>query len=201
MGKYDPGENSVKKYHLCKQHLRKKVALNDCNCRFIRRKVPQNIRGVTAGLGKDGKMTSDYKLVGCLFSEYRKIRIKKNSVFRHFSRSVELNFCWLALSGCNCCFIRPKLHFGIRGVTTLLGNYRKMTLEHKLVGCLIRSPWHEVNDSSIQFFVNFFWVAVVVLLDKNRLMKLGESRLYQGMMWKWRQSMYYLDAWLKFLNM
>ena len=141
------------------------------------------------------------KLVGCLFSEYRKIRTKKNSVFRHFSRSVELNLCWLALSGCNCCFIKPILHFGIRGVTTLLDNYRKMTLKHKLVGCLIRSPWHEVNDSSIQFFVNFFWVAVVVLLDKNRLMKLGESRLYQGMIWKWRQSMYYLDAWLKFLNM
>ena len=123
------------------------LALRGCNRCFIRQKWIYEIGWVTALLGKDGKMMSDYNLVGYLFKTLdMKLAI------------LEINFCWLAWSGCNCSFIRQKLPLEIKKVTVLLGkvNDGKMTSDYKLVRCLIGSPWHVISDSSIGFLMTFF---------------------------------------------
>ena len=99
---------------------RKQLALSCWNCSFVWKNLSLKIRVLTVLLGNDGKMTSEYKLIGCL------IRSSWHAVNDPWNES-----CWHDLRRCNCSFIGQKLPEEIEGVMALMDNDGKMTSEYK----------------------------------------------------------------------
>ena len=94
-------------------------------------------------LDNDEKMMLDYTLVRSLTKSPLKV-LSDSSI----------QFCRIALSGCNCSFNRQKLPMKIKGVTDLLGNDKKMKSRFQFVRYLTKRHWHEVSLFANSVFVD-----------------------------------------------